>query len=206
MSPTKTKSVPSSAEPAGSRAPVRAGSANGYNGHTPMAPMIPERYESSGGTSERRPYGDGEQLRVELHRKSFSVLWSASVPAADFVHHVAVLVRRPSSGYATVSPADDDGRCRFPEAVSRLEDSSVYVDFIHLDFPDGAFTWRAPSSNGSKNAQKAQGEVGFISTHLRPDWLTNLIDFTATRHIKSDLPNILASAERLTKNFSPRTK
>jgi hypothetical protein len=167
--------------------------------------VSPEIYQSSGGASELRPYGHGEQCAIELHQKSFSVLWSAAIPAGDFMHQVASLVEQPNAGYASLSPSDDDeGRYAFLDAMAKIDDGSVAADFIHLDFDDGAFTWQAPHRDSAHNQPPyAPGKIGVICTELRAEWLSDFIRKTATPHVTADLEEILGSAERLTSNFSP---
>jgi hypothetical protein len=170
--------------------------------------ISPISYAASGGESQLRPYGEGEELRVELHRRSFSILWTARESSpAEFMHRIGALVALPDAGRATLAPADDEGQYHFLEAVSRLEDGSLSADFIRVAFPDGVFTWRAPDEDAaSKWSPVATGEVGVMwnrRSQLRPDWLRSLIDATATPQVKDDVERILESTEQLTSDFKP---
>jgi hypothetical protein len=162
-----------------------------------------QKYLSSGGTSELRPYDDGEQYAIELHRRSFSVLWSTSIPAKDFMHQVASLVEIPGAGYASLSPSDDDeGRYAFLDAMAKIDDGSVTADFIHLDFADRAFTWQAPDLVHDQRP-RSQGQIGMICKAFRAEWLDGFIRNTATPRVAADVEHILGSTERLTSDFSP---
>lgn len=163
-----------------------------------------ETYKSSGGTSEHRTYVAGEEAQIELHKMSFSVLWSAALPAKGFLYTVRALVAN-ADGTARMSTVDNQPlECPLDQLSETVEANPDRLTFIRIDLPDRAVTWEAPDLSRSLGAHPyLPGQVGAICRQFEPDWLRQLLVETATPHIAADADSLLEATARLTKDFHP---
>jgi len=165
--------------------------------------MTPETYMSSGGTSEYRSYLTGEEAQIELHRRSFTVVWSAALPAKSFLHHVRPLISGPAIT-ARISTADRQAiKCSALGLFDRVRSAPTSLSFIRLDLPDRSLTWEAANLGRALGKHPyLPGHVGVIAKQIEPEWLQQLIVKTATPHVAADADALLDAAMRLTKDFT----
>jgi len=167
-----------------------------------------ETYKSSGGISEHRTYVAGEEAQIELHKLSFSVLWSAALPAKGFLYSVRALMS-DGDGTARMSTVDNQPiECSFTELFETVEADPDRFTFIRVDLADRAVTWEAPDLSRSLGMHPyLPGQVGAICRQFEPDWLRQLLLETATPHVAADADGLLEATARLTKDFhaSPET-
>jgi hypothetical protein len=161
-------------------------------------------YEASGGASELRWYDDGEGLTIESQEGGEYVLaWSAAVPASKFLRAVSALVDNAAS--TELSPSTNGHHAiPFSEAVEIVAAHPDEVKFIAVDDIDDSFTWEATNPDGAPGEYPdVPGEVGIMFSALNRTWIKQLIETTATPHVRKDIDGILDSAQRLTRSIPP---
>jgi len=166
-----------------------------------------ENYEASGGRSEHRTYLTGEEAQIELHRRSFTVLWSAALPARGFLGRVRQLLAERDA-LARISTIDKHALELSPaQLIERVGKSPRSLTFIRLDFPDYALTWEAANLQRSLGRRPyLPGHVGVIAKHLDPEWLHQFILSTATPHVAADAEQLTDAAIKLTDGFTPKDR
>jgi ribosomal protein L30/L7E len=161
-----------------------------------------QTYKSSGGESEYRSYEAGEEAQVELHEHSFSVLWSAVLPAQGFLHYIRPLIT-DTDGSARMSTVDNQPiECSLTEGIKKIDADPGRFTFIRLDFADRAITWEAPDLSRSLGQRPyLPGQIGVICRQFEPDWLRRFLVETATPHVAADADDLVEATKRLTSHF-----
>lgn len=165
-----------------------AGGAAAVAQRVPMPRMTTTEYETQDGRALLVELGDGEELTVERHGNSWSVLWSCSLPAPEALRRVAELL--PSSGLASFStldesvtsrsgqPLDEVPSARISELVDEVGDS---LTFARLDYKDRAVTWEVSPGKRKRGRWLARpGEMGLMAAKRDDDYLVRVIEATAT--------------------------
>lgn len=163
-------------------------------------------YQASGGTSRLFEVGKDEQLQIEVHPDSYSVLWSSELSDSELSMRLDALLPR-SSRRVVVSARKQESHNIYDisgggakEILSKLHDALRSLDFVRIDFDDRVLTWEC----GDVNHQRPN-EVGFLAERFDPSYLTALLTSTATGRVTEIAEEAIYSAADIVSRFPSET-
>jgi hypothetical protein len=167
--------------------------------------LVETPYVASGGLSSLIQLDD-EELQVEIHRDSFSLLWSTDLLADSVIRNILPMLPGVP---LEVEVAYVDGLAveREPaaamRAIARGEDARQ-VAYLRLQYEDRVVSWeqRRVDLIGSSRWFVA-GQVGFVADQLDAAYIESMIVRTASRrlapiapHLASRVAKVVGLAER----------
>ena len=144
--------------------------------------LVETPYQASGGLSALMQLDD-QELQVEIHRQSYSLLWSTELQADAVFRNVEPFLPRVRCE-TTVVYADglqvDGESVRMLRATLRGT-GAKQIAYVRLQFDDRAVTWeqRRVSLIGSDRWFIA-GQVGFVADRLDQRYIEAMIERTAS--------------------------
>lgn len=171
--------------------------------------LVETSYMASGGLSSLIQLDD-EELQVEIHRKSFSLLWSTDLPVDSVMRNIQPLLPGVPLDAEVVYVdgfAMDKEPAAAMEAIARGEDARQFA-YLRLQFENRAVSWeqRRVSVLGSSRWFVA-GQVGLVVDQLDEAYIETMIERTASRRlapIAADLARRAANTVRFAGRFPAR--
>lgn len=147
--------------------------------------LVETPYLASGGISSLIQLDD-EELQVEIHRESFSLLWSTDLLADSVIRNIQPLlpdVPLEAEVAYVDGPSIDMEPAAAMEAIARGQDARQ-VAYLRLQFEDRAVSWEQRRVNllGSGRWFVA-GQVGFVADQLDEAHIKTMIERTASRRL-----------------------
>lgn len=141
-------------------------------------------YMASGGESLLMQLDDGDEVQVEIHLDSYSVLWSSRLSAAATFRNLAPLM----SGAPLEAVAGDvdgtvtDGGVTVVLDLIANDDAHRRLAFFRLQYEDRIVTWeQRPASSPDTGRWIVLAEVGVLLSRLDESYLAELIRSSAPR-------------------------
>jgi hypothetical protein len=142
-------------------------------------------YMASGGLSSLIQLDD-EELQVEIHRQSFSLLWSTDLLADSTIRNVRSLLPgvplEAEIAYVDGMAIDQDPFATM-ETITRGDDARQ-IAYVRLQFEDRVVSWeqRRVHLLGSSR-WFVSGQVGFVADQLDQAYVELMIERTASRRL-----------------------
>jgi hypothetical protein len=146
--------------------------------------MTEVSYASSGGESLLMRLDDGDEVQVEIHVDSYSVLWSSRLSAAaTFRNLVPLMPGAPLEAMAgDIDGTITDGDVTAVLTVIANDDARRRLAFFRLHYEDRIVTWeQRPVSSPDSGRWIVVAEVGVLLSCLDEGYLAELIRSTAPR-------------------------
>lgn len=141
-------------------------------------------YTASGGESLLMRLDNGDEVQVEIHVDSYSVLWSSQLSAAaTFRNLVPLMPGAPLEAMAgDVDGTVTDGDVTAVLAVIASDDARRRLAFFRLRYEGRIVTWeQRPLHSPDSGRWIVVAEVGILLTCLDEGYLAELIRNTAPR-------------------------
>jgi hypothetical protein len=141
-------------------------------------------YQASGGTSRVFELNEDEQLKIEVHKDDYAVLWPTEFSDSEVSARLARLL--PPNCRRGIVHAEDADSHRIYELSGRetrefldgIHSELGALDFVRIDYDDRVVTWEGRNGNGPR-----PNEIGFLAEQFDPSYLVALVTSTATRRV-----------------------
>ncbi len=158
-------------------------------------------YEASGGSSRLFRLDTGDEFVVEVHRDSFTFLWSTPLLADTWLSRLSPLL--PTRGGRVLVMSH--GRpvkyrpARFAEALAANRDD---VDFVRVRFSDRLVTWERSAADPERDLV---GEAAVLARSFDAEYIQSCIYLTTTADIREQLGLLLSESAEYVRRFPTDT-
>lgn len=161
-------------------------------------------YTASGGPSLLIQLDNGNEMQIELHEDSYSVLWSTELSVAGVVSCLTPFL--PPSPVEALA-VDDSGAVASDDVAGVMRvirDAPERLTFVRLEYDDRILTWerRALRSLATERRWVA-AEVGLAASQFDEEYLASLLRETASPYLASSATKLAGKATKIvTARFS----
>lgn len=160
-------------------------------------------YEASGGTSRAYQLSEAEQLYVEVHPESYSVLWPSVLSDSDLAGQLASFL--PQAGrrgvvYSTVAKSlkvYDLPEVDAQRFLIQARSEAGEIGFARIDYDDRVLTWELSEPDSGR-----PNEIGFLAQTFDPSYLVVLVRETGTSSAAQAAEEVIYGSRDIVARFS----